>query len=240
MVEPVENASIRLLTGTGSVYLFNKPTSQHIYDCLRQAIIHGDILPGTQLSEKEMSLQFCVSRQPIREAFIKLSQDGLIHIFPQRGTLVSRISAKRVADGRFIREAVEIAIVEQAAQCINAEQLARLECNLQEQEREAQIENRDRFLELDDEFHCELAQSIDRVAAWKNLENIKANMDRVRYLSLFKESPLLTLAMQHRAILNAIQAHDSDAAKSAMKNHLNELVIYFSSISTRNAEWFES
>ncbi|MNT77773.1 putative HTH-type transcriptional regulator YdfH [compost metagenome] len=64
-------------------------------------------------------------------------------------------------------------------------------------------------------------------------------MDRVRYLSLFKESPLLTLTMQHRAIFDAIKAHDPDAARSAVRKHLEELNFSIASISTRNSEWFE-
>ncbi|MBS1157562.1 MAG: GntR family transcriptional regulator [Proteobacteria bacterium] len=217
-----------------------KPANQQVYGLVRQAIIGCSLLPGAQLSEKEMALQFGVSRQPVREALIKLSQDGLIQVLPQRGTFVRRISAKRVADGRFIREALEVAIVERAAHGIGTEQLARLECNLQEQEQEARSENREKFLELDDAFHRDLAQSIDCIAAWQSLEDIKANMDRVRYLSLFKESPLLALTMQHRAIFDAIKAHDPAAASAAVRKHLDELNFSFASISTRNSEWFEN
>ena len=233
MFEFIENASTPSLTGGEFTH---PPSSLQVYQAMRQAIIRCSFLPGAQLSEKDLSLQFGVSRQPIREAFIKLRQDGLIHVLPQRGTFVSKISAKRVSDGRFIREAVEIAIVEKAALHITAQQLAVLEINLQEQEREAQSGNRERFLVLDDAFHYQLAQSIDCVAAWQNLEDIKANMDRVRYLSLFEESPLLTLSMQHRVIFDAIKAHDPDAAKSAVRDHLKELNFSFSSISTRNSE----
>lgn len=217
-----------------------KPTSQQVYAALRQAIVQCSLLPGSQLSEKEMALQFGVSRQPVREAFIKLGQEGLIQVLPQRGTLISRISAKRVANGRFIREAMELAIVERAAHEISPEQLTRLERNLQAQEHEARLQNRERFLELDDAFHYELAKSIDCAAAWQNLEDIKANMDRVRYLSLFKESPLLELTMQHRAIFDAIKAGNADAARAAVRKHLEELNFSFTSISTRNSEWFEN
>ncbi len=217
-----------------------KPTSQQVYEVVRQAIIRCKFQPGSRLSEQELSQQFGVSRQPVREAFIKLSQDGLILVLPQRGTFVSKISAKGVNNGRFIREAVEIAISEKAALNINTQQLALLESNLQAQELAARNENRACFIELDDAFHRELAQSIDCVAAWENLADIKANMDRVRYLSLFKETPFLTLTMQHRAIFDAIKARNPEAARLAVKNHLSGLNFSFASISTRNAEWFEN
>lgn len=235
-----DNTGERSLDGLMAALQPTKPASQQVYEVMRQAIIRCDFQPGEKLSEKEISQQFGLSRQPVREAFIKLSQDGLIQVLPQRGTFVRRISARRVRDGRFIREAVELAVVEKAATTISAQQLALLEANLQAQEQESQAGNRGRFLELDDAFHQELAHSADCIAAWQMLQDIKANMDRVRYLSMFKESPLAVLLRQHQTIFEAIKRHDPDAARMAVKNHLKELNFSFASICSRNTEWFES
>src|SRR3546814_8516839 len=71
--------------------------------------------PGQALSEKEIADRFGVSRQPVREAFIKLSEAGLVSVRPQRGTYVVKISARQVYDVRFVREAVEVAVVRKAA-----------------------------------------------------------------------------------------------------------------------------
>lgn len=213
--------------------------NQQVYAAMREAIIRCDLLPGEKLSESDVSAQFGVSRQPVREAFIKLSQDGLIQVLPQRGTFVSRISTKRVSDGRFIREAVEVAIVERAVKVIGSAQLDLLADNLQAQAQEAQQENRQHFFELDDDFHYALAKAVDCVMAWKMLQDIKANMDRVRYLSLFKESPLRDLQQQHQAIFEALKTRDLNAARTAVKSHLNELNFSFASISSRNSEWFD-
>lgn len=225
-------------TGQSSSRLYI-PANQQVYAAMREAIVHCDLLPGEKLSESDVSAKFGVSRQPVREAFIKLSQDGLIQVLPQRGTFVSKISTKRVSDGRFIREAVEVAIVERAVKMIGSVQLALLADNLQVQAQEAQQGNRQRFFELDDDFHYALAQAVDCVMAWKMLQDIKANVDRVRYLSLFKESPLQDLLQQHQTIFEAIKSRDSNAARAAVKSHLNELNFSFASISSRNAEWFE-
>ena len=79
-----------------SELLNSVPVNQQIYRLLRQDIIDCSIAPGTLLSEKEISLRFSVSRQPVREAFIKLAEAGLVQILPQRGTFVMKISAKQV------------------------------------------------------------------------------------------------------------------------------------------------
>ncbi len=62
------------------------------------------------LSEQDIATRLGVSRQPVREAFIKLGEAGLIRVLPQRGTLVVKISRAAVEDARFIREAVECAV----------------------------------------------------------------------------------------------------------------------------------
>lgn len=108
----------------------SEPVNQQVYRYLRRDIVTCVIQPGALLSEKEVSARFNLSRQPVREAFIKLAEAGLVQILPQRGTFVRRISAKRVEDGRFIREAVEIAVVRRAAEEIAESGLMALEHNL--------------------------------------------------------------------------------------------------------------
>ncbi len=61
------------------------------------------------MSEKEVSVRFAVSRQPVREAFIKLAENGLIQIRPQRGSYVNKISLSQVRNGCFVRQAIECA-----------------------------------------------------------------------------------------------------------------------------------
>ena len=110
-----------------------QPVNQQIYRILRRDIVHCLIPPGTPLSEKEVSVRFAVSRQPVREAFIKLAENGLIQIRPQRGSYVNKISLSQVRNGCFVRQAIECAVVRRAAGMINEEQLYQLEQNLHQQ-----------------------------------------------------------------------------------------------------------
>lgn len=217
----------------------SEPVNQQIYRFLRQDIVTCAIPPGSLLSEKEVSSRFDVSRQPVREAFIKLAEAGLVQILPQRGTFVRRISAQRVADGRFIREAVEIAVVRRAALEATPEALALLEHNLQLQKMSAERQNSQAFLLLDDEFHRLIAQSINCELAWETVENIKATMDRVRFLTLSKVSPPESLIAQHDEIYQALLAKDADAAGQALRRHLQEMIFSITPIAEQNSEWFE-
>lgn len=217
----------------------NLPVNQQIYLFLRQDIVDCTIPPGTLLSEKEISVRFNVSRQPVREAFIKLAEAGLVQILPQRGTFVMKISPKRVDDGRFIRQAVECAIVRRAAISITPKQLMLLEHNLHRQELAARNNQIREFLALDDEFHYLLTQIADCLLAWETIETIKATMDRVRFLSLVDVSPPEKLIQQHYSILEALKAGDPDAAELAAHLHLQEIIYSITSVALQNTDWFE-
>lgn len=217
----------------------SEPVNQQIYRFLRQDIVTCVIHPGSLLSEKEVSSRFNVSRQPVREAFIKLAEAGLVQILPQRGTFVRKISAQRVADGRFIREAVEIAVVRRAATEAVPAALMALEHNLQLQKMVAQRHDMQAFLLLDDQFHLLIAQSINCELAWETVENIKATMDRVRFLTLSKVSPPESLIEQHEEILRMLRNKDADGAEQAMRQHLQEMIFSITPIAEQNSEWFE-
>lgn len=217
----------------------NEPVNQQIYRVLRKDIVECNIPPGKLLSEKEISVRFDVSRQPVREAFIKLAEAGLVQIMPQRGTFVMKISEQRVADARFIRQALECAVVRRAAEMVTEEQLLTLEHNLRRQELAAQNDQVREFLSLDDSFHQLLTQIANCPLAWETIESIKATMDRVRFLSLSQVSPPPSLIQQHYLIFSALKARDPDAAEKAIREHLQEMIYSITPIAQQNSDWFE-
>ncbi|XBS71341.1 GntR family transcriptional regulator [Acerihabitans sp. KWT182] len=213
--------------------------SKQIYRFLRLDIVSCTIPPGSTLSENEISTRYKISRQPVREAFIKLAETGLVVILPQRGTFVRKISTRHVADGRFIREAIETAVVRRAAAEAKPADIARLNAMIEKQKQAADKNDPYEFLLLDDEFHRGLAQSVHCELAWETIENIKAGMDRVRFLTLSKESPPASLIKQHSQILDAIAAGDADAAELAMHQHLKEMIFSLTQVAERYHHWFE-
>ena len=224
---------------TGLSVESHEPIGKQIFRSLREAIFTGLLAPGTPLSEKEVSDMFQVSRQPVREAFIKLVEAGVLQVLPQRGTFVKRISPRKVREGRFIREAIEAAVVRKAAVAITDAQLAELAANLREQKVAAKVNDTAAFLACDEQFHFLIAQSIDCVAAWETIQDIKAQMDRVRYLSLHEVSPLDLLIRQHALIVSGLKAHDPDAAENAMRAHLREILVSLGPVAQLNPDWFE-
>ncbi len=206
------------------IYGKNATIASSVFSMVRNAIVTLKLLPGNSISEAEVAKQLGVSRQPVREAFIQLSKIGMLNIIPQKGSFIVKISEADVENARFIREAIEVAIVRRA--CLKAKQkhIDNLFSLISEQE-EAMVElDHEHYLLLDDAFHHMVALSADCLYGWDLVDNLKAQMDRVRFLSLPEATPIKKLVSQHRQIAEAIQQRNKEAASKAMKVHLSEIL----------------
>ncbi|MEP3332559.1 GntR family transcriptional regulator [Sedimentitalea sp.] len=204
---------------------------------LRERIIQNDLKPGDQISESELARDYGVSRQPVREAFIKLADQELVEIRPQRGTVVTRIGYFAVLDARFLREAIEADIVKILATAPDAGLVADLREQIDSQ---AAVGNDDptAFMQLDEKFHRTLAHAAGKAGAWKQIEGLKSQMDRVRYLSL-GEIRVDNLITQHRAVVEQVAAGDVIAANAAIRLHLREVLNDLPQIIQGNQQFFD-
>lgn len=216
-----------------------EPIAQRVMLTLRRAIITMRLRPGEMLSEQEVARQLGVSRQPVRGAFIKLGEAGLLRVLPQRGTLVVKISRAAVEDARFIREALECAVASEAARYMTPAQGAALSDNLARQRKVIRSQDVEAFFALDEEFHRLLAEAARRPSAWHVVEDVKPQMDRVRFLSLPDATPLNVLVKQHAAILDAVKAGSGPRAVTAMRAHLHEILRSLPQLAKRHPELFE-
>lgn len=215
------------------------PMARRIVGRLRHAIVTMRIKPGEKLSEQEVADRFGVSRQPVREAFIKLAEAGLLRVLPQRGTMVVKISIAAVEDARFVREAIECAVAREAARRRDADTLERLAANIAATAEVVAAGDHERIFDLDEAFHATLAAAAGRPAAWRVVEDQKVQMDRVRYLDLGDSIPARTVLAQHRAIYAALAAGDGAAAEAAMRAHLQEILVSLPRLAARWPGLFE-
>jgi DNA-binding GntR family transcriptional regulator len=210
-----------------------------LYRLIRSSIVRGEFAPGARISETELSALYRVSRQPVREAFIKLAEEGLVAVRPQRGTYVRKISVAGVMAARFVREAVEADIARIAADRANAEDLAALEALISAQAAEVAAPDPTGFMALDEAFHQRLAEAAGQGGAWAILEGLKTPLNRVRHLSA-RQFPREKLVAQHRAVLAAVSAGDAEAAGAAMRAHLREVLNDLPQIAAAMPELFET
>ncbi|CAN1493488.1 GntR Transcriptional regulators [Rhabdaerophilaceae bacterium] len=223
----------------GAALRLADPIVPQLISRLRQAIIELKLKPGQLLSEKEIALRFGVSRQPVREAFIKMAEASLVQVLPSRGTYVSKISVKEVLNARFVREAIECAVVREAAGKIDSKALGRLSGLIEAQERAAASFDNVAFTGLDEAFHRAIADSVDCDYAVRVVEAARAQTDRVRHLSLPEASPFLVLIEQHRDLVAALRARDAVAAEDAMRRHVREILSALPRLAAAHPAFFE-
>lgn len=213
------------------------PITPQLYRILRERIIRNDLRPGDRISESEIARGYSISRQPVREAFIKLADQGLLNVLPQRGTIVSKIAYHAVLDARFVREAIEADIVRLLAASPDPALIADLRTQIDGQ-RAAGVASPDRFIQLDERFHRSLAEAAGKGGVWKQVEGLKSQMDRVRFLSL-GQFPVEKLIAQHAAIVDRIDAGDRAGSEAAIRRHLREILADLPVVVTANPEFFD-
>jgi DNA-binding GntR family transcriptional regulator len=212
------------LSGRETARLIPPPSSvASIHAIIRQDIIVLRLRPGTRVSENELARRFGTSRTPVREALFRLVDEGLIAVLPQRGTFITPISLLAVRRARFVREAMEVAILRRAAeQGLSLKSRKDAETAILDQENARHTP--EHFTHADDAFHRAFADGIDMGNVWAVLEREKAQFDRLRFLSLPNVTPVATLISQHRAILTAVLNGDVAAAELAAREHLSEVL----------------
>lgn len=180
-------------------------TSKVIYHNLREEIINLYLEPGTSISEKELSEKYNVSRTPVREALVRLAQEGLVQIYPQKGTVVSLIDLSAVEEERFLREHLERAVVKEACMEFPKENILALEMNLKFQK--MYIENKDykKLFNTDEEFHKIIFEGCSKKRIWSSINDGSTEFQRIRVLRLTVNSSWDNIYLQHKEIFNAIK-----------------------------------
>lgn len=220
---------------------FDRPAASQIFGFVRDSIVSMELQPGQLISETALAQQFGVSRTPVREALIKLSNRGFVEVLPQRGTYVTKLSMNKIYESQFIREALEVAVVSHLAA---ADQELRdhvvQKCNkiLDDQKTAADDDDPLAFQNLDDDFHQSLAILTKHFRTAELIESEKAHMDRVRNLSLHISGQYTRVLNQHNAIIKAIKAGSADKAATAMSVHLQDVFAILELIPKQHPEYF--
>lgn len=193
-------------------------------DELRREILDMVLRPGVALSEKDLTTRFGMSRTPVREALIRLKEEGLVEIFPQAGTFVARIPVGAIPEAVFIRQALECATVEVLAQAASADDIARLDATIAQLHEAHEANDQERFHLADEAFHEVLAEEAGYPGVWKLAHAAKSQIDRCRRMTLPVPGRMAMVIREHLAIVDEIRRHDATAAVGAMRQHLGTLL----------------
>ncbi len=205
---------------------------------IRANIIATTLEPGSMVSENELASEMGLSRTPVREALIELSKTGIVEIYPQHGSLVSRIDYAKVEEANFMRKVLETAVVEEICHSDPPADLHELEDNLSLQDLYLAKGDTGKVLGLDNEFHRGLFSLAKKELCYQLVAAVSAHFDRVRQLSLsVVKNP--RVVQDHHRILDAIKQRDAESAKQAMHEHLGRFQIDKDLIRERYPQYFQ-
>jgi len=213
--------------------------SSRIYSELRDELVSLQRRPGEAISEAEIALSYGLSRTPVREAILKLADEGLVDIFPQSGIFVSRIPLAALPEAIIVRKALEETTAGMAAERATPSQIMNLQAIVQRQREADAAANREGFHLADEAFHAAIAEIAGYPGIWRLILQVKVHVDRYRRLTLPVAGRMSQVIAEHEPILGAIEAHDPAAARLAMEKHLARLLLDISATRHTNPEFFD-
>lgn len=198
----------------------NSLTAQ-VFKSLQNDILNGVLAPGDALTEQKLCDELGVSRTPVREALSKLELEGLVRTVPNKGAVVVGICEKDISDIYTIRMYIEGLAARWCAENIDAGELDSLRGIVELQEFYAGRGDMMQVWQLDSRFHELIYESGRSGVLQSTLTNFHRYIQKARELSIKKPGRAGQSVREHRAILEAVAAHDGGLAEKLMTEHIS-------------------
>lgn len=196
------------------------PLSDQAYTQLRDAIVMGRIEPGVALHEPSIAQHLQISRTPVREALLRLRDDGLVEIKRQSGTFVSPVDFDRVEEGMIVRESLEPRVAQIAAVKMTKRILVELTFETDRMEAAVEVGNSAEFIHADDCFHRILVDASGFLHIAQIIQRVNAQLDRVRYLSAAEPVRARAALKEHRMLIDLLKVNDGPGSAKMLLRHL--------------------
>ncbi len=196
-----------------------KTLADQVYERLEFAILSGSYAPGEVLTEKRLAEELGVSRTPIREAVSRLIYDRLLIETPG-GSEVRGISCRDVEDMFMVKRQLEIPATKAAAARMSEDELKALRDVVEQQEFYAGKGDAQKVRNLDTQFHDLIYAGSGSMILESILTSVHRKMMKFRRVSLENEGRILASVKEHKAILQAFEAHNVELVGSLMAEHV--------------------
>lgn len=217
----------------------------YIYRILKENILNLKLKPGENISEVKIKNLFNISRSPIREAIVRLVDESLIDVLPQRGTYVSLLDHNFIEESLFMRAAVdkEIMRIVCSKDCDTDELLNILDIIFKKQKSIATSSMDEdsimKFLELNEEFHKAIYEYLDKVRIWNNIRVFATHYVRFHILESIAKTNVDFAIEQHTNTIKAIKNKDYNIAKKTEENILSNYKVKLKTVYNIYPEYFK-
>lgn len=197
------------------------PLREQVVTLVRDAILGFRLEPGQRLVERELVEQLGVSRATVREVLRQLAAEGLVTVVPQRGAIVTALSADDAADLYEMRASLEALAVQRFVQRATPDHVAQLRAAVAEIERTADAADPQDQLRAKDRFYEVLFVGSGSEPLQQTLAGLQARVRLLRATSLSEPGRPAEAAAELRAVVDAVEAGDADAAAAACAHHIH-------------------
>lgn len=218
----------------------SRHAAPQVADALRELILALALPPGTVLQRSELAERYGVSQTPVRDALIQLGHEGLVDIFPQHATIVSRIDVAAAMRAHFLRRSLELEIVRELASRSDSENqrfMPLLREPIAQQRLAFQAQDWWAFTLADRAFHRAMYQAADLLDLWGLVRQRNGHMDRLRRLHLPTAGKAESVLQDHGAIADAIAARQPEAAQAALRAHLAGTMGFVDAVRQQHPGW---
>ncbi|MCR5295748.1 MAG: GntR family transcriptional regulator [Lachnospiraceae bacterium] len=200
------------------------PLREVVFLTLRGEILRGELSPGERLMEIALAEKLGVSRTPIREAIRMLEREGLVVMKPRRGAQVAKISVQELNDVLEIRKCLETLATRKVCERMEKEELERMREAAAVFENLVASEQEDlaALAEADVNFHDTIYQGAGNRRLIQMLGNLREQMYRFRIEYLKEKDVRRKLADEHKRILDAVAARNSEEAVRLIEEHIDQ------------------
>jgi DNA-binding GntR family transcriptional regulator len=215
----------------------DRQAAPQVFERLRDMIISLALPPGSPLSRAALAEQFGVSSTPIRDALMRLDKEGLVEVFPQYATVVSKVDIGLAQQAHFLRQALELEIVRALALNPDKTLVTALNGIIALQQQFARAGNFAQFMATDTTFHQKLYDAAGKPELWVLVRSRSGHIDRLRRLHLPTLGKAQAIVRDHKLIAKAIATGEPDAAQQHVRTHLSGTLRDLDKIRVRYPEY---
>ncbi|TQJ58887.1 DNA-binding GntR family transcriptional regulator [Arthrobacter sp. SLBN-83] len=198
-------------------------TAAELVSVLRSAIMGGELVPDQRLVEADLAAWYVASRGNVRAALAELTVEGLVERVQNRGARVRAVSVQEAVEITEVRAALEALCARKAAERISNDQAAELQELAERMKDAVERGDRDSYSEGNQTLHARLIELSGQQTAAATIHRLRGQAVRFQFrLARQPGRPAVSLP-QHLAIIDAVCAHDPDAAADAMRVHLESV-----------------
>lgn len=222
----------------------DKSLNQETYSRLKREILTFALKPGDAVSAAKLAERYQVSRTPVREALVKLETEGMVHIYPQSKTVISKINVHRVRQEWFVRKTLELGMVDTFFEKLTDrdlnlmemynDELAKMAANPMTQEKLFEYQG------YDNDFHGVMYMAVGERLSASIIYHMTAHYNRLRILIDQDEQFKKRMFGDHEVLLECIRKRDKEEYRRILSEHLSHIVSDIDRMRERYPDYIEN